>query len=62
MIASGGVNQQTAGDFIRAGLFALGIRRIDSGPEAIEGRDLELDSRVDAPLPGYREASPQRHA
>jgi 2-dehydro-3-deoxyphosphogluconate aldolase/(4S)-4-hydroxy-2-oxoglutarate aldolase len=41
MVASGGVNQQTAGDFIRAGAFALGIREELIPAEAIEGRDLD---------------------
>lgn len=39
MIASGGVNQQTAGDFIRAGAAALGIREELVPNEAIAARD-----------------------
>ena len=39
LIASGGVNQQTAGDFIRAGACALGIRGELIPPEAIQRRD-----------------------
>ncbi len=39
MIASGGVNQQTAGDFIRAGAVALGIREELIPPEAVANRD-----------------------
>ena len=39
MIASGGVNQQTAGDFIRAGAFALGIREELIPADAVQGRD-----------------------
>jgi 2-dehydro-3-deoxyphosphogluconate aldolase / (4S)-4-hydroxy-2-oxoglutarate aldolase len=39
MIASGGVNQQTAGDFIQAGAIALGIREELLPAEAIQGRD-----------------------
>jgi 2-dehydro-3-deoxyphosphogluconate aldolase/(4S)-4-hydroxy-2-oxoglutarate aldolase len=38
-IASGGVDQLTAGDFIRAGAEALGIRGQLIPPEAIEKRD-----------------------
>jgi 2-dehydro-3-deoxyphosphogluconate aldolase / (4S)-4-hydroxy-2-oxoglutarate aldolase len=38
-IASGGVDQVTAGDFIRAGAVALGIRGNLIPPEAIERRD-----------------------
>lgn len=38
-IASGGVNQQTAGDFIRRGAAALGIRGELIPPEAIAHRD-----------------------
>ena len=38
LIAAGGVNQQTAGDFIRAGAVALGIGRDLIPPEAIERR------------------------
>jgi 2-dehydro-3-deoxyphosphogluconate aldolase/(4S)-4-hydroxy-2-oxoglutarate aldolase len=38
-IASGGVDQLTAGDFIRAGAVALGIRGNLIPPEAIENRD-----------------------
>jgi 2-dehydro-3-deoxyphosphogluconate aldolase/(4S)-4-hydroxy-2-oxoglutarate aldolase len=38
-IASGGVDQLTAGDFIRAGAVALGIRGTLIPPEAIENRD-----------------------
>ncbi len=41
MIASGGVNQQNAGDFIRAGAVALGIGEHLIPHEAIEGRDLD---------------------
>lgn len=41
MIASGGVNQQNAGDFIRAGAVALGIGEHLIPNEAIEGRDLD---------------------
>lgn len=41
MIASGGVNQQNAGDFIRAGAVALGIGEHLVPHEAIEGRDLD---------------------
>jgi len=39
MIASGGVNQQSAGPFIRAGATALGIRGELIPPQAIERRD-----------------------
>lgn len=39
LIASGGVNQQTAGDFIRAGAVALGIREELIPPEAVVNRD-----------------------
>ncbi len=39
-IASGGVDQVTASDFIRAGAVALGIRGKLIPPEAIEGRDV----------------------
>lgn len=39
MIASGGVNQQTAADFIRAGAAALGIREELIPPEAVINRD-----------------------
>jgi 2-dehydro-3-deoxyphosphogluconate aldolase / (4S)-4-hydroxy-2-oxoglutarate aldolase len=39
MIASGGVNQRTAGDFIRAGAIALGIREELMPAEAVQGRD-----------------------
>ncbi len=39
LIASGGVNQQNAGQFIRAGATALGIRGELIPPEAIERRD-----------------------
>jgi 2-dehydro-3-deoxyphosphogluconate aldolase / (4S)-4-hydroxy-2-oxoglutarate aldolase len=39
MIASGGVNQQNAGQFIRAGATALGIRGELIPPEAVERRD-----------------------
>jgi len=39
MIASGGVNQQTAGDFIRAGAVALGIREELIPPDAVLNRD-----------------------
>jgi 2-dehydro-3-deoxyphosphogluconate aldolase / (4S)-4-hydroxy-2-oxoglutarate aldolase len=38
-VASGGVNQQTAGDFIRAGASALGIRGELIPPAAVERRD-----------------------
>ena len=38
-IASGGVNQQTAGGFIRSGASALGIRGELIPPEAIQRRD-----------------------
>jgi len=38
-IASGGVNQQTAGEFIRKGASALGIRGELIPPQAIERRD-----------------------
>jgi len=41
MIASGGVNQQNAGDFIRAGAVALGIGEHLIPHDAIEGRDLD---------------------
>jgi 2-dehydro-3-deoxyphosphogluconate aldolase/(4S)-4-hydroxy-2-oxoglutarate aldolase len=41
MIASGGVNQQNAGDFIRAGAVALGIGEHLIPHEAIEARDLD---------------------
>ena len=39
LIASGGVNQQTAGDFIRAGAVALGIREELIPSEAVTKRD-----------------------
>lgn len=39
MIASGGVNQETAGDFIRAGAMALGIGRDLIHPDAIRRRE-----------------------
>jgi 2-dehydro-3-deoxyphosphogluconate aldolase/(4S)-4-hydroxy-2-oxoglutarate aldolase len=39
LIAAGGVNQQNAGQFIRAGATALGIRGELIPPEAIERRD-----------------------
>lgn len=39
LIASGGVNQKTAGDFIHAGAAALGIRHELIPPEAIEDRN-----------------------
>jgi 2-dehydro-3-deoxyphosphogluconate aldolase/(4S)-4-hydroxy-2-oxoglutarate aldolase len=39
MIASGGVNQVTAGDFIRAGAAALGIREELIPFDAVQGRD-----------------------
>lgn len=39
LLASGGVNQQNAGQFIRAGATALGIRGELIPPEAIERRD-----------------------
>ncbi len=39
MIASGGVTQHTAGDFIRAGAVALGIREELIPPEAVINRD-----------------------
>ena len=39
LLASGGVNQQTAGQFIRAGATALGIRGELIPPDAIAGRD-----------------------
>jgi 2-dehydro-3-deoxyphosphogluconate aldolase/(4S)-4-hydroxy-2-oxoglutarate aldolase len=38
-IAAGGVNQQTAGDFIRRGASALGIRHELIPPEAVARRD-----------------------
>jgi 2-dehydro-3-deoxyphosphogluconate aldolase/(4S)-4-hydroxy-2-oxoglutarate aldolase len=38
LIASGGVNQQTAGDFIRAGSVALGIGENLIPPDALRGR------------------------
>ena len=38
-IASGGVNQQTAGEFIRKGASALGIRGELIPPDAVERRD-----------------------
>jgi len=41
MIASGGVNQQTAGDFILAGAAALGVGRDLIQPDAIERRQRE---------------------
>jgi 2-dehydro-3-deoxyphosphogluconate aldolase/(4S)-4-hydroxy-2-oxoglutarate aldolase len=41
MIASGGVTQQNAGDFIRAGAVALGIGEHLIPREAVEARDLE---------------------
>ena len=41
LIASGGVNQQTAGDFIRAGAVALGIGQNLIPQEAIEERQAE---------------------
>lgn len=41
LIASGGVNQQTAGDFIRAGAVALGIGQHLIPQEAIEQRQSE---------------------
>jgi 2-dehydro-3-deoxyphosphogluconate aldolase/(4S)-4-hydroxy-2-oxoglutarate aldolase len=41
MIASGGVNQQNAGDFIRAGAIALGIGEHLIPREAVEGRDVD---------------------
>jgi 2-dehydro-3-deoxyphosphogluconate aldolase/(4S)-4-hydroxy-2-oxoglutarate aldolase len=39
LIASGGVNQKTAADFIHAGAAALGIRQELIPPEAIANRD-----------------------
>ena len=39
MIASGGVNQTTAADFIHAGAAALGIRQELIPPEAVENRN-----------------------
>jgi 2-dehydro-3-deoxyphosphogluconate aldolase/(4S)-4-hydroxy-2-oxoglutarate aldolase len=39
LIASGGVNQQNAGQFIHRGATALGIRGELIPPEAIERRD-----------------------
>lgn len=63
MIASGGVNQQTAGDFIRAGAIALGIREELIPAEAIEGRDLdwirELTHRFQAIVKRARNAMPK---
>jgi 2-dehydro-3-deoxyphosphogluconate aldolase/(4S)-4-hydroxy-2-oxoglutarate aldolase len=41
LIASGGVNQQTAGEFIHAGAIALGIGEDLIPPEAIENEDVE---------------------
>ena len=41
MMASGGVTQQTAGEFIRAGAVALGIREELIPPEAVARRDRE---------------------
>jgi 2-dehydro-3-deoxyphosphogluconate aldolase/(4S)-4-hydroxy-2-oxoglutarate aldolase len=63
MIASGGVNQQTAGEFIRAGAIALGIREELIPAEAIEGRDLdwirELTHRFQAIVKRARNAMPR---
>jgi 2-dehydro-3-deoxyphosphogluconate aldolase/(4S)-4-hydroxy-2-oxoglutarate aldolase len=39
MIASGGVTQQTAGEFIRAGVVAVGIREELIPPDAVARRD-----------------------
>jgi 2-dehydro-3-deoxyphosphogluconate aldolase/(4S)-4-hydroxy-2-oxoglutarate aldolase len=41
MIASGGVTQLTAGDFIRAGAVAIGIREELVPPDAVQNRDVE---------------------
>ncbi len=64
MIASGGVNQQTAGDFIRAGAIALGIREELLPSEAIQGRDQdwirELTHRFLAIVRRARSAMPKR--
>jgi 2-dehydro-3-deoxyphosphogluconate aldolase/(4S)-4-hydroxy-2-oxoglutarate aldolase len=63
MIASGGVNQQTAGEFIRAGAIALGIREELIPAEAIEGRDLdwirELTHRFQAIVKRARNSMPK---
>jgi 2-dehydro-3-deoxyphosphogluconate aldolase / (4S)-4-hydroxy-2-oxoglutarate aldolase len=63
MIASGGVNQQTAGDFIRAGASALGIREELLPAEAIQGRDQdwirELTHRFQAIVKRARHALPK---
>jgi 2-dehydro-3-deoxyphosphogluconate aldolase/(4S)-4-hydroxy-2-oxoglutarate aldolase len=63
MIASGGVNQQTAGDFIRAGAVALGIREELIPADAIAGRDLdwirELTHRFQAIVKRARNSMPK---
>jgi len=41
MIASGGVTQQNAGDYIRAGAVAVGVGEHLIPQEAIEGRDID---------------------
>jgi 2-dehydro-3-deoxyphosphogluconate aldolase/(4S)-4-hydroxy-2-oxoglutarate aldolase len=60
LIASGGVNQQNAGDFIRFGAVALGIGENLLPREAIEGRDLdwirELSRRFQSIVQRTREA------
>ena len=52
LIASGGVNQQTASEFIRCGALALGIREELIPAEAVKNRDqtwiLELTHRFQA--------------
>jgi 2-dehydro-3-deoxyphosphogluconate aldolase / (4S)-4-hydroxy-2-oxoglutarate aldolase len=61
LIASGGVNQQTAADFIHAGAVALGIGRDLIQPEAIRRREggwiRELSGRY---LKMVRDACAQR--
>jgi 2-dehydro-3-deoxyphosphogluconate aldolase/(4S)-4-hydroxy-2-oxoglutarate aldolase len=60
LIASGGVNQQNAGEFIQAGAVALGIGEHLVPREAIEGRDLdwirELSRRFQSIVKRTREA------
>ena len=59
-IASGGVTQETAANYIRAGADALGIGHDLLPAEAVRARELGLDSRTCPPFHRHGETSAKR--
>ena len=61
MIPTGGVNLETAGDFLKAGACAIAVGGGDGGREDDQGRPLRHHRRARPPVSGLRRQSPRRN-